>query len=143
LLLPEEGRQEYVGFANALWTTLVPCGLLESSLAARIVVLIWRLQRAGRYEQYIVQAAKDGQLGPKEEGPGRPAKPRQLTDGQAVTELLIRTDTYRKLGCHEGNLERWLHQDLNLLWALQKARGEETARRAQLLSGQEHSGRAA
>jgi len=49
-LLPEEDAEEYVRFGNALLGCLAPSGVLEGALAARIVGLSWRLQRAGRFE---------------------------------------------------------------------------------------------
>ena len=136
-LLPEENRDEYVRFANTMWAKLAPSGTLESSLAARIVGLSWRLQRAGRFEQYLVKAAREGRVEPKKEGPGRPAKSAQLTHGEAIAELLMQTRAYATISGYEGHLARCLHRDLNLLWALQRARLEQTARRAHLLSGQQ------
>jgi hypothetical protein len=119
-----------------MWAKLTPSGLLEETLAARIVGLSWRLQRAGRFEQYLVKAAREGRVEPKKEGPGRPAKSAQLTHGEAIAELLMQTRAYATISGYEGHLARCLHRDLNLLWALQRARLEEAARRAHLLSGQ-------
>jgi hypothetical protein len=111
-----------------MWAKLAPSGMLEDSLSARIVGGLWRLQRSGRYDQYIVEAAK--------KGPGRPAKGPQLTDGEAIAYLLMQTQSYGKIASYEGHLARCLHRDLKVLWALQKVRIEETVRRAHLVSGQ-------
>lgn len=143
LLLPEEDEADGVEFREALWASLAPKNMQEANPAARIITLSWRLQRAGRYEPYVVEAARQGRAKPKKKGRGHPAKSAQVTDGQAIADLLIRTQTYDKMGRHEGRLERWLHQNLTALWALQRARLEQAACQARLLSGQQQSGRAA
>ena len=136
-LLPEENPDEYVRFTHMMWAKLTPSGLLEETLAARIVCWTWRLQRSGRFEQYVVQAVRDGKVGPNKRGRGRPPKAAQLTDGEAIAYLVMQTRTYAAMSGYEGHLARCLHRDLNLLWALQRARLEQTARRARLLSGQQ------
>jgi hypothetical protein len=135
-LLPEENQAEYVRFANTMWAKLAPSGMLECSIAARIIGLSWRLQRAGRYEQYVVEAAKKGRAKPKKKGRGRPAKSAQLTDGEAIADLLMGTHTYGTMSRYEAHLEHWLHRNLAAFRELQKERREEEAHQAHLLSGQ-------
>jgi hypothetical protein len=126
-LLPEEDAEEYVRFANALLGWLAATGMVESTLAARIVGLSWRLQRAGRLEQYLVEAVKGGDLEPKQKGRGRPRRARQLTDGEAIADLLLRTQAFAKTDSHEGHLERCLHRNLAAYRQLQKERREREA----------------
>jgi hypothetical protein len=96
-LLPEE---EHARFAEALRESLRPEGVLECTLAAQIIEGSWRLQRAGRYEQYVLRAAGDGRSAPK--------------------ERLNRTQTCDRISRYEAHLVRRLRRTLAALRRLQK-----------------------
>jgi hypothetical protein len=127
VLLPGEDQKEYVEFANALLAILAPKDMLENAFAAHIIVLLWRRQRGDRYEQYVVEATKKGGSKPKKKGQGRPAKSAQLTDGEAIADLLMQTHTYGTMSRYEAHLERCLHRNLAVYRQLQKERREREA----------------
>jgi hypothetical protein len=101
--LPEEDQEEYGRLAEALRESLRPEGVRECTLAARITEGAWRLQRAGRYEQYALRAAGDGRAAPKE----RPS----------------RTQTCDRISRYEAHLERCLRRAIAALRRLQKEHG--------------------
>ncbi len=58
-VLQGEDWEEYTGFRAGMLAELVPDGLQEMELAARIVDLTWRLRRAGRYQDAVFEALYD------------------------------------------------------------------------------------
>ncbi len=128
VLLGESG-EEYAGFHAALLEELDPEGVRETELAGRIVDLTWRLRRAGRYQDAVLEALCDQYAAEHQEtgaGPdGEPPVPSDLVLGR----MLLADFSGERV------LERALLYERRIESSLCRAKGELEQRRGQLRLG--------
>jgi hypothetical protein len=115
LLLPGEERQAYEIHADEIANALQPVGAFEQRLAARIVNLLWRLNRAERVETGLF---------------AQPRWLKEYQEGRSPTECLTLAfmreagygDTFSRLSRYEARLERAFYRTLHELQRLQADR---------------------
>ena len=117
-LLLGEDQGEYGGFRTALLEELAPEGVRELELAGRIADLSWRLRRAGRYQDAVLDALCDRYVGEHQETeggaegqgpvPGDRVLGRMLLADFAGARILERTLSYERR--IENSLDRVMAQ---------------------------------
>ncbi|MBN2133916.1 MAG: hypothetical protein JW741_30720 [Sedimentisphaerales bacterium] len=129
VVLGEESAEEFERFRDAMAERRAPEGELEIMLAQRIVAAAWRLRRAGRIEQEMLQAVmtiayndRQDPLQFLETRRSPEAKPVPLTLGSVLTEESWTWDRLNNLTRYEGHLERIFYKGLHELQRLQAAR---------------------
>lgn len=133
IVLGGESREEFESFRDTMIERLDPDGELENMLAHRIVAGAWRLRRAGRIEQEMLDemlaAAVAGEKYPLDELTrlvGSP-KPPPHTLGGVLSEAAWRWDRLNNVARYESHLERVLYKGLHELQRLQAARDNRLA----------------
>jgi len=110
IVVPGEAEDEYEQFAAALMEQLAPAGALEAVFAAGAVQAAWRLRRAVRLEQELMEADFE-----------RGASGRTGLGGK-LSGPLAQTDKYGRLCRYEAHLQRALYRALRELRGLQAVR---------------------
>lgn len=110
VVLGEEDRDAYNGFARTMRRALAPVGALERELAARAIAAAWRLRRIERIETLILEAGRKNWKG-EEVG---------LSSG--FVTYCVNGDAYSKLSRYEAGIERSFFRSLHELQRLQAAR---------------------
>ena len=137
IVLGGESREEFESFRDTMIERLDPDGELENMLAHRIVAGAWRLRRAGRIEQEMldemlavaVAVAVAGEKYPLDEFTGLlgSPKPRPHTLGGVLSEAAWRWDRLNNVARYESHLERIVYKGLHELQRLQAARDNRLA----------------
>ena len=124
MVLLGEAAKELTAFREGLLADLRPEGELEQFLADRVVAAAWRLRRAVRVEEEMVEGdwlsqnrswAKDHYLFPK-----RPAP----TAEAAAASTWRHEQAFERLARYEAHIERGFYRALRELQRLQAARGK-------------------
>ena len=121
---------------NVLLDSLAPEGHLEETLAERVALVFWRLQRLARYEREAIANAQDliGDdlaMAASYRGETLPKKPTpeiiEKIDRMLAARLLPDEYTLNKIMRYEAHLNRQLYQALHELEALQARRQGQAA----------------
>ncbi len=133
IVLGGESREEFESFRDTMIERLDPDGELENMLAHRIVAGAWRLRRAGRIEQEMLDemlaAAVAGEKYPFDELTRLvgSSKSRPHTLGGVLSEAAWRWDRVNNVARYESHLERIVYKGLHELQRLQAARDNRLA----------------
>lgn len=118
IVVPGEAAEEFDQFAAELLAQLAPAGALEVVFAIRVVQAAWRLRRAIRLEQQILQA---------DHGPGGAKYDKYGAMAEQLGWRVSETDKYGRLCRYESHLDRALYRALHELQRLQAARAGQAA----------------
>ena len=133
IVLGGESREEFESFRDTMIERLDPDGELESMLAHRIVAGAWRLRRAGRIEQEMldemlaVAAAGEKYLLDELTRLVGSSKPPPHTLGGVLSEAAWRWDRLNNVARYESHLERIVYKGLHELQRLQATRDNRLA----------------
>jgi hypothetical protein len=133
VVLDEESREEFERFRDGMSERLAPEGELEIMLAQRIIAAAWRLRRAGRIEQEMLEAmvatARNNRA-PFEGLNIGPMLPKVdevlLTMGSVLAGHGSNWGSLNNLARYESHLERIIYKGLHELQRLQAARNNQS-----------------
>lgn len=145
ILIQGENAAQYEAFRQHLLTDLDPCGQMEVLLVERIIGFFWRLRRAGRMEQGLLdhlrnqpdrygktsrENGRSFELAGQQECRGFPEDTPE--ENKAALGRLIRSDLggsrhIERLLRYEGQIERSLYRALTELQKLQHIRKRNEA----------------
>jgi hypothetical protein len=57
-----ESKRSWTGYRFAMWDGLAPVGMVEATLAERIILAAWRLRRVARYELEQIRLEQEGAM---------------------------------------------------------------------------------
>jgi len=120
LLIDGEKLTDLAPFRDAMLQELAPNGELEGMLAHKVISGAWRLQRASRYERYIVECEMDNSRLRRAEFPGLEDRDPRL-DLQAAVLKMLNNKTYERLSRYEAHIEQGMYKALHELQRLQAA----------------------
>ncbi len=131
-----ESEDEWQAHRAALLASLAPEGHLEDTLAERVALVFWRLQRLARYEREAIANAQDliGDdlaMAASYRGETLPKKPTpeiiERIDRRLTARLLPDEASLNKIMRYEAHLNRQLYQALHELEALKARRQGQAA----------------
>ena len=147
----DEDQEDFDLYREAMLAEMGPVGVLESSLAERVVSLAWRLRRAERMQNQALKmqirsdhldlvvrqvqwSYRDAKGLPQEE---TQPKNDHMTFGRAARNDIASYRVLDKLLLYERRIENSMHKTMKELSKLQSARKAEQARAGKEQSAQE------
>ncbi|MFC1783285.1 hypothetical protein ACFL02_06825 [Planctomycetota bacterium] len=116
-----ESQEEFDAFRQRLFTHLVPEGELELILVDRIAAIVWRLHRAGRFEEEMFSQLEENKERQREINESQDKKDFTYYLITRPRELVISLN-FEHLNRYETQIERSLFRTLHELQRLQAAR---------------------
>ncbi len=117
-VLQGEDWEEYTCFREEMLAELVPDGVQERELAARIVDLTWRLRRAGRYQDAVFEALYDKYAAEQKETDAGPDLGASVPSDPVLGRMLLADFTGERV------LERALQYERRIESSLSRAKAD-------------------